>query len=128
MTSIVARVYAPTETAATPSQRTTSPPDHAGRVALLTFVLLARASVVLSGNAVILKTLSLGASYGSLVRFSKQGQGSKLIDGAPCPALASTIGAGTGGRPRRWHGCCGSSLSATPPAPRDAPSETSGLA
>jgi RND superfamily putative drug exporter len=56
-----------------------------GLIALLTFLLLARAfrSVVLAAKAVILNIVSLGASYGFLVLFWQQGHGSKLIYGVP---------------------------------------------
>jgi RND superfamily putative drug exporter len=56
-----------------------------GLIALLTFVVLARAfrSVVLAGKAVVLNILSLGAAYGFLVLFWQQGHGSNLIYGVP---------------------------------------------
>jgi RND superfamily putative drug exporter len=56
-----------------------------GLIALLTFVLLARAfrSVVLAAKAVILNILSLGAAYGFLVLFWQQGHGSNLVYGVP---------------------------------------------
>jgi RND superfamily putative drug exporter len=54
-------------------------------IALLTFVLLARAfrSIVLAAKAVILNVLSLGAAYGFLVLFWQQGHGSDLVYGVP---------------------------------------------
>jgi RND superfamily putative drug exporter len=56
-----------------------------GLIALLTFVLLARAfrSIVLAAKAVVLNIVSLGASYGFLVLFWQQGHGSKLVYGVP---------------------------------------------
>lgn len=56
-----------------------------GLIALLTFLLLARAfrSIVLAAKAVILNVVSLGASYGFLVLFWQQGHGSKLVYGVP---------------------------------------------
>jgi RND superfamily putative drug exporter len=56
-----------------------------GLIALITFVLLARAfrSIVLAAKAVILNIVSLGASYGFLVLFWQQGHGSKLVYGVP---------------------------------------------
>jgi RND superfamily putative drug exporter len=56
-----------------------------GLIAIVTFLLLARAfrSVVLAGKAVVLNIVSLGASYGFLVLFWQQGQGSKLVYGVP---------------------------------------------
>src|SRR2546430_5564784 len=56
-----------------------------GLIALLTFVLLARAfrSIVLAAKAVILNILSLGAAYGFLVLFWQQGHGSNLVYGVP---------------------------------------------
>jgi RND superfamily putative drug exporter len=56
-----------------------------GLIALITFVLLARAfrSVVLAAKAVILNIVSLGAAYGFLVLFWQQGHGSKLVYGVP---------------------------------------------
>jgi putative drug exporter of the RND superfamily len=56
-----------------------------GLIALLTFVLLARAfrSIVLATKAVVLNILSLGASYGFLVLFWQQGHGSNLVYGVP---------------------------------------------
>jgi RND superfamily putative drug exporter len=56
-----------------------------GVLALLTFVLLARAfrSVVLALKAVILNVISLGASYGFLVLFWQEGHGSNLVYGVP---------------------------------------------
>jgi len=56
-----------------------------GLIALLTFVLLARAfrSIVLAAKAVVLNILSLGAAYGFLVLFWQQGHGSNLIYGVP---------------------------------------------
>jgi RND superfamily putative drug exporter len=60
-------------------------PIMLGLIALLTFVLLARAfrSIVLATKAVVLNILSLGASYGFLVLFWQQGHGSDLIYGVP---------------------------------------------
>jgi RND superfamily putative drug exporter len=56
-----------------------------GLIALLTFVVLARAfrSIVLAAKAVVLNILSLGAAYGFLVLFWQQGHGSNLIYGVP---------------------------------------------
>jgi RND superfamily putative drug exporter len=56
-----------------------------GLIALLTFVLLARAfrSIVLAAKAVVLNVISLGASYGFLVLFWQQGHGSSLVYGVP---------------------------------------------
>jgi RND superfamily putative drug exporter len=56
-----------------------------GLIALLTFVLLARAlrSVVLALKAVVLNVISLGAAYGFLVLFWQQGHGSNLVYGVP---------------------------------------------
>jgi RND superfamily putative drug exporter len=56
-----------------------------GVIALLTFLLLARAfrSIVLAAKAVVLNVVSLGASYGFLVLFWQQGHGSSLIYGVP---------------------------------------------
>jgi RND superfamily putative drug exporter len=56
-----------------------------GLIALVTFVLLARAfrSIVLAAKAVILNILSLGAAYGFLVLFWQQGHGSNLVYGVP---------------------------------------------
>jgi RND superfamily putative drug exporter len=56
-----------------------------GVIALLTFLLLARAfrSIVLAAKAVALNVISLGASYGFLVLFWQQGHGSSLIYGVP---------------------------------------------
>jgi RND superfamily putative drug exporter len=56
-----------------------------GLIALLTFVLLARAfrSIVLAAKAVVLNVLSLGAAYGFLVLFWQQGHGSNLVYGVP---------------------------------------------
>ena len=56
-----------------------------GLIALITFVLLARAfrSIVLAAKAVILNIVSLGASYGFLVLFWQQGHGSQLVYGVP---------------------------------------------
>jgi RND superfamily putative drug exporter len=56
-----------------------------GVIALLTFVLLARAfrSIVLAAKAVVLNIVSLGASYGFLVLFWQQGHGSSFVYGVP---------------------------------------------
>jgi RND superfamily putative drug exporter len=56
-----------------------------GLIALITFVLLARAfrSVVLAAKAVVLNVVSLGAAYGFLVLFWQQGHGSQLVYGVP---------------------------------------------
>jgi RND superfamily putative drug exporter len=56
-----------------------------GVIALLTFLLLARAfrSIVLAAKAVVLNIVSLGASYGFLVLFWQQGHGSSLVYGVP---------------------------------------------
>jgi RND superfamily putative drug exporter len=56
-----------------------------GLIALVTFVLLARAfrSVLLAAKAVALNIISLGAAYGFLVLFWQQGHGSHLIYGVP---------------------------------------------
>jgi RND superfamily putative drug exporter len=56
-----------------------------GVIALLTFLLLARAfrSIVLAAKAVVLNVVSLGASYGFLVLFWQQGHGSSLVYGVP---------------------------------------------
>jgi RND superfamily putative drug exporter len=56
-----------------------------GVIALLTFLLLARAfrSIVLAIKAVALNVISLGASYGFLVLFWQQGHGSSLVYGVP---------------------------------------------
>jgi RND superfamily putative drug exporter len=56
-----------------------------GAIALLTFLLLARAfrSIVLAAKAVVLNVVSLGASYGFLVLFWQQGHGSRLVYGVP---------------------------------------------
>jgi RND superfamily putative drug exporter len=56
-----------------------------GLIALLTFVLLARAfrSIALATKAVVLNILSLGTAYGFLVLFWQQGHGSNLIYGVP---------------------------------------------
>jgi RND superfamily putative drug exporter len=56
-----------------------------GAIALLTFLLLARAfrSIVLAAKAVVLNVVSLGASYGFLVLFWQQGHGSSLVYGVP---------------------------------------------
>ena len=60
-------------------------PAMLGVIALLTFVLLARAfrSIGLAIKAVVLNVVSLGASYGFLVLFWQQGHGSDLIYGVP---------------------------------------------
>ncbi|MCW3065907.1 MAG: putative drug exporter of the superfamily [Solirubrobacterales bacterium] len=56
-----------------------------GVIALLTFLLLARAfrSIVLAAKAVVLNVISLGASYGFLVLFWQQGHGSSFVYGVP---------------------------------------------
>lgn len=56
-----------------------------GLIALVTMVLLTRAfrSVVLAAKAVALNVLSLGSTYGFLVLFWQQGNGSQLLYGVP---------------------------------------------
>jgi putative drug exporter of the RND superfamily len=64
-----------------------------GLVAVLTFVLLARAfrSLLLPAKAVVLNLLSVGATYGVLVLVWQRGYGSKAIWGIPATGAISSF-------------------------------------